>query len=161
MNVCVRVCARAHICLWSYELDFLCVFSGVYMCTLEPFGGRFYYHILVSFPKPQTSLRYFITLGKHPEPVNSLSLSLHHGLSTKPLSAVCVPLPGLVSGCICPITQGFTAANHEAMPHHKVLLPSCTVCLNKHLNKHLDNHSSPQLKSTVQGFFFNSLTTNS
>ena len=59
----------------------------------------------------------------------------------------CVTVPGLVSGCICPITPGFKAANHAAMPHRKASLLSCALCLNKHLSKHLDNHFSPHLNT--------------
>lgn len=59
----------------------------------------------------------------------------------------CCSVPGLVSECICPITQGFKAANHAAMPHRKASLLSCALCLNKHLNKHLGNHFSPHLNT--------------
>lgn len=93
--------------------------------------------------------------GKHPGPIShvvslplfslTLFLSLLPSLPKPTMQYVTVP--GLVSGCICPITQGFKAANHAAMPHRKVSLLSCALCLNKHLSKHLDNHFSPHLNT--------------
>lgn len=43
--------------------------------TLRPHRGRFYRNILLSFPKPQMSQRYFTMWGKHPDLV-SLSCPL-------------------------------------------------------------------------------------
>lgn len=71
-----------------------------------------------------------------------LCLSLSLSSSLPKLAMEYVTVPGLVSWCICPITQGFKAASHVVMPHRKAPLLSCALCLNKHLSKHLDNHFS-------------------
>lgn len=71
-----------------------------------------------------------------------LSLSLSLSSSPPKLTMEHVTVPGLVSWCICPITQGFKAASHVVMPHRKAPLLSCALCLNKHLSKHLDNYFS-------------------
>lgn len=92
--------------------------------------------------------------GKHPGPISHVVSLPRFSLSPslpKPTMQYCT-VPGLVSGCICPITQGFKAANHAAMPHRKAPLLSCALCLNKHLNKHLDNHFSPHLNTHTYTF---------
>lgn len=55
----------------------------------------------------------------------SLSLSFFPSLSPSypEPTMQCITVPGLVSGCICPITQGFKAANHAKMPHRKTSVP--------------------------------------
>lgn len=72
-------------------------------------------------------------------------------LSSSPpkLTMEYVTVPGLVSWCICPITQGFKAASHVVMPHRKAPLLSCALCLNKQLSKHLDNHFSLCLNTHI------------
>lgn len=107
---------------------------------------------------PNKTSKYYGMLGKHPGPINRVLPLFLFFLFTPPPPLSSSPpkptmeyvaVPGLVSWCICPITQGFKAASHVVMPHRKAPLLSCALCLNKHLSKHFDNHSSLCLNTHI------------